>query len=103
MRALAISSEKRLAGIGIPTFMEQGVDLSFSNWRGVVAAPGISGAEKGALTNLVKDLHASAGWQDVLKKNNWTDMYLSGPEFEAYLESENERAAEVLRSIGLVP
>ena len=33
LRALAISSEKRLPGIDIPTFVEQGVNLTLANWR----------------------------------------------------------------------
>ncbi len=102
MRALAISSEQRVAGVDIPTFMEQGVNLSLANWRGVVAAPGITAPQRAELSRLVADMYESAGWQDVLKKNNWIDMYLTGPEFDAYLKTEDERAAEVLRSIGLV-
>ncbi len=102
MRALAISSEQRVAGVDIPTFMEQGVNLSLANWRGVVAAPGITSPQWARLSRLVADMYESVGWQDVLKKNNWIDMYLTGPEFDAYLKTEDERAAEVLRSIGLV-
>ena len=102
LRALAISSEKRLAGLDIPTFAEQGVDLTLANWRGVVAAPGISGPQRAALTALMDRMQQSAAWKAILQKNNWTDMYQSGPAFETFLNQENARAAGVLRSIGLV-
>src|SRR5918996_1936290 len=49
LRPLAISSAERLEGGGIPTPKEQGVDVQLTNWRGVVAPPGISDADKQAL------------------------------------------------------
>jgi putative tricarboxylic transport membrane protein len=55
-----------------------------------------------ALTSLVDRLHQSREWQDILTRNNWTDMYLSGPAFDAFLKEEDARARTVLRSIGLV-
>ena len=102
LRALGISSERRLPGIDIPTFIEQGVNVSMSNWRGVVAPPGITAAERATLTKLMDALSQAAEWKAVLKSNNWTYMYQSGPAFDAFLKEENTRAAEVLKSIGLV-
>jgi putative tricarboxylic transport membrane protein len=102
LRPLAISSADRLSGVDIPTFAEQGVDLTLSNWRGVVAPPGISGDQRQALTTLMDRLHASPAWKDALAKYNWTDMYESGPAFDAFLSAETTRTRHVLESIGLV-
>ena len=49
LRALALSSGKRMAGVDVPTLKEQGMDVEFVNWRGVVAGPDISAAQKAAL------------------------------------------------------
>src|SRR6185295_19150925 len=46
LRALAISSDKRVPGIDIPTLKEQGVDVELTNWRGIFAAPGINDAQR---------------------------------------------------------
>jgi len=102
LRALAISSDKRLPGMEIPTFVEQGVDLTMANWRGVVAAPRITPQQRAALVSLMDRMQKSAAWKAVLAKNDWIDMYQSGPEFEAFLRQEDARATGVLRSIGLV-
>lgn len=102
LRALAISSEKRLPGLDVPTFLEQNVNLSLSNWRGVVAPPGISTAQKQALAALVDKMHASQQWKDILKKQDWIDLYQSGAAFDTFIKEEDKRATEVLRSIGLV-
>jgi len=102
LRALAISSEKRLEGLDIPTLVEQGVDLTLANWRGVVAPPGITAEQRATLTSLVDRMVKSPQWKAVLAKNDWIDMYQSGPEFDEYLKQEDTRAAAVLKSIGLV-
>jgi citrate/tricarballylate utilization protein len=102
VRALAISSDQRLAGVDIPTFAEQGIALSVANWRAVVAPPGIDPKQRATLTSLVDRMQSSTPWKQVLVKNHWIDMFQSGPVFEAFLKQEHVRATGVLKSIGLV-
>ena len=54
------------------------------------------------LLSLLDQMHASEAWKETLRQNRWTDLYLTGPEYEKFLEEENARVAAVLRSIGLV-
>ena len=42
LRAIGVSSPNRLPGVNVPTFKEQGIDLVLTNWRSVVAPPGIT-------------------------------------------------------------
>ncbi len=102
VRALAISSDKRVPGIDIPTFLEQGVNLSLANWRGMVAPPGLTSQQRAELISLMEKMHQSAAWKTALARNNWIDMFLAGPEFDAFLKQEDTRATGVLKSIGLV-
>jgi citrate/tricarballylate utilization protein len=102
VRALAISSDRRLAGVEIPTFVEQGVALSVANWRAVVAPPGIDAKQRATLTSLIDRMQRSMPWKQVLTRNHWIDMFQSGPAFEAFLKQEHVRATGVLKSIGLV-
>ena len=101
LRALAISSAERLPGRAIPTFREQGVDLTLTNWRGVVGPPGLADEQRAALTARIDALQRSPAWQATLTRNDWIDLYLSGPAFETFLAEERTRAAAVLASIGL--
>ena len=102
LRALAISSDERLEGLNIPTFVEQGVDITLANWRGVVAPPGISAQQRIALLELVDRMVKSSQWKAVLANNDWIDMYQAGQEFAEFLKQEDVRATAVLKSIGLV-
>lgn len=101
LRALAISSPERLEGVDVPTFKEQGVDVSMSNWRGVVAAPGISDEAKQEYIDIVTEWHASPEWQDALARNNWTDSFSTGKEFEDFIDGEVETAQQIVKDLGL--
>ena len=102
LRAIGITSEKRVPGIEIPTFKEQGIDLVITNWRSVVAAPGISDAQKKALAETIDKMVKSVAWKDVLKQKGWDDAYLAGDDFAKFLKDEQARVSAVLRSVGLV-
>jgi putative tricarboxylic transport membrane protein len=102
LRPLAISSDERVPGVDVPTFREQGVDVSLANWRGVAAPPGISAEDRAKLVALLDRMQASGPWKEALARNNWVDMYLTGPEYEAFLEQEDARVVAVLQSVGLV-
>lgn len=102
LRAIGISSAKPQAGIDVPTIKSQGLNVELANWRGIVAAPGISASEKAALVSALDKMHASKQWKDTLKTRNWTDLYLSGSKFDVYLKLEAARTKDVLQSIGLV-
>ena len=46
-------------------------------------------------------LHDSPEWRDALTRNGWDDAFLPAEDFGAFLNSENERVAGVLRGLGL--
>jgi len=102
LRAIGVSSPERIPGLDIPTFKEQGIDLVITNWRSVVAPPGITAEQKKALTDLVTKMVASAAWKDILKQKGWDDAFLPGEPFEKFLKDEQVRVNDVLKSVGLV-
>ncbi|AWN21842.1 C4-dicarboxylate ABC transporter substrate-binding protein [Deinococcus irradiatisoli] len=102
LRAVGISAPKAQPGIDAPTLKSQGLNVELANWRGIVAPPGISAAEKAALISALDKMHASKEWQDTLKTRNWTDLYLSGSKFNVYLRAEQNRTTGILKDIGLV-
>jgi putative tricarboxylic transport membrane protein len=101
VRVLAVTGAERAPGVEAPTLREANVDLEFTNWRGIVAPPGISDADKQTLTKLVDDMHNSQEWKDALEQNQFTDAYLPADQFAAFLQAENARVAAVLRQLGL--
>ena len=102
MRALAISSDKRLPGIDIPTLKEQGIDVELANWRGIFAPPGITDAQRKELVDLIAKTVKTPAWQATLKKNEWEDLYLGGDAFKTYVGQEEARITKIVESVGLV-
>nr|WP_246529625.1 tripartite tricarboxylate transporter substrate binding protein [Microvirga zambiensis] len=102
LRLIAVTAPTQREGMATPTLKDQGVDLEITNWRSVVAPPGISADQKKTLTETIDKMVKSPAWQEVLKQKGWDDAYLSGDEFAAFLKAENDRVHEVLTSIGLV-
>lgn len=101
LRALAISSEERLPGVDIPTFKEQGVDASMANWRGVAAAPGITEEQKQEFVDIVSEYRQTEHWQGALERNSWTDSFMTGDEFEEFIDSEVAVTKDIVEGLGL--
>jgi putative tricarboxylic transport membrane protein len=101
LRALATSGDKRVPGLDAPTIKEAGFKLELQNWRGVVAPAGISAAESAELLDTVRALYQTPEWKAEMKKQGWDDVYLDGPAFRDFLDSEELRIRTVLRDIGL--
>jgi len=102
LRVLAVTSAKRVPVVDAPTLTEEGVDLVFTNWRGLLAAPGITKAERASLTAAVTRMHSSPAWKKVLEDNGWTDAFITGDPFASFLTAQDKRVTSVLKSLGLV-
>ena len=99
MRALAVSSPKGVEGI--KSLKEQGVDVELANWRGIFAAPGITKAQRDDLVKAVEKASKSKEWQESLKKNDWSDFWLAGDAYGAFVEEENKRLGDILAALSL--
>lgn len=102
LRVLGVTSAERVDGFEAPTLTEQGVDLEFTNWRGLVAAPGIDDAERDRLVGIVEDLHDTQAWKDAMAENGWTDALLTGDEFGTYMTDQDAQVKGLLSELGLV-
>ena len=101
VRILAVTSEQPVEGVDAPTLTESGVDLTFTNWRGIVAAPDISEEQAQRQVDLITQIHDSEAWQQVLEDQGWTDAFITGDEFGTFLGEESQRVQGVLSELGL--
>lgn len=101
LRALAISAPQRLPGISAPTFLEQGMAIELSNWRGVFAPPGVAARELDRLIALTSLMVSGGAWKATLFRYNWTGDYLAGPAFDSFVQSEIARVRAMLAELGL--
>ena len=100
---LAVSTAERSGQVpDVPTLVESGFDVEVSNWRGLMARPGMSAQAREDLTALVVDVHDTQEWGAAVEENGWDDLLLTGDEYGRFLVEEEQRVLEILREIGLV-
>lgn len=113
LRALAISGRADASdgatpvagsdlGASIPTLQDQGIDLELANWRGIVAPPELSPELTACIVAAFDELNASAGWQATLDQYGWSNLYLAGDEFDAYLDEQIAVINQTLTDLGLI-
>jgi len=102
MRALAVTSDTRLKGVNVPTLKEQGVNVVIGNWRGVYGAPGISAAQRQALTDMILKAVKSKSWVEASEKNNWTPAVLTGAAFEKFVDDDFASLRATMVKSGMV-
>ncbi|RYC11261.1 Bug family tripartite tricarboxylate transporter substrate binding protein [Nocardioides zhouii] len=101
LRVLAVSGAERLDTADAPTLTEEGIDLVFTNWRGVLAPPGIDDATVDAYIAAFEEMHDTQAWKDVLEENGWSDNFATGDEFDEFLTEQNDRVRTTLTDLGL--
>lgn len=101
LRALAVSGNKRIPGIDIPTLKEQGTNVVAANWRGVFAPPGITPQQRQALVDFMAALVKTPAWKETLDKREWNDVFLAGQAFQTELEEDIAETEAVMKNLGL--
>jgi putative tricarboxylic transport membrane protein len=101
LRLLAISADKRQAGIDAPTLKEEGINVELFNWRGVFAPPGVSDAQRNEMTTLIQKMVATPQWAEICKARDWTQITMLGEDYRKFIEAENVRIEGILKSLGL--
>jgi putative tricarboxylic transport membrane protein len=102
MRAIAVTSDKRLPGVDVPTLKEQGIDVVIGNWRGVFGAPGITAEQRKVLTDAIVKATKSKAWAESMEKNQWTPALLTGPAFDKFVDDEFASLRAVMVKSGMV-
>ncbi|WP_427925181.1 tripartite tricarboxylate transporter substrate binding protein [Streptomyces sp. cg40] len=102
LRVLAVTSEKPVDALpGVPTLKSVGIDLAFSNWRGIVAPPGITAADRKRWIDALTAMHASKQWKAAVRRHGWADAFAVGVAFGTYLSEQDTSVARLTKELGL--
>lgn len=105
LKALGHTGKERI-GTGvlaeIPTCMEQGIDASFENWRGLFGAPEMPQYAVDFWATTLETMVGTEEWKAECAKHGWADAYMNQADFTTFLEEQNEAYKVILDEIGLL-
>ena len=102
LRALAVSSPERLAGLAIGTLKEQGVDVAIGTWRGLMAQKQASEVERKELSAAIEKMVATPTWKSTLEQYGWLDAYQPSDGFGRFLKEQEAMMKSALGDLGLI-
>lgn len=102
LRALAVTAPNRLRGSQVPTLIEQGINVSIGNWRGVYGAPGITPQQRDKLIEAVVKATKTRAWTETLAANNWTPALMTGEQFAQFVDEDHARLRALMVKLGML-
>ena len=101
LRVLALSSAKPLASIKGKTLIQQGIDMTFGNWRGFDVSGSMSPADRLNFVKVADIVRAGAAWKATLKAKDWTNLEERGNDFKSFISDQTTAITKLLVSLGL--
>ena len=102
LRALAQTANKRI-GTGliaeIPTVQEEGIDVTFENWRGLFGPKDMPEEALAYWRDTLQKMVETTEWKSALKRNSWDDAYQNDQEFTAFLGETNEQYKALIKEV----
>lgn len=102
LRAVAVVAPEPLEGVDAPTMIDLGYsEVDMVNWRGIVAAPGITDEERDELLDIVEEMTQTSSWDEAIERNRWEESWQGPDDFRDFLVGEQERIDAILEELGL--
>ncbi|MBS3977900.1 MAG: tripartite tricarboxylate transporter substrate binding protein [Syntrophomonadaceae bacterium] len=103
VRILGISSDTRLEiAPDVPTWKEQGIDVVFAPWRGIMGPPDMTPEQIKFWSDAIARMVQQESWKATLKDLGLFPYYMPAEEYKAYLEKRTVAFESLLREVGLI-
>ena len=102
IKILAVSAPKRLDRLPeIPTWKEQGIDVVFQHWKGIMGPKDMTEEEVAYWDGVIKRMVESDSWKGILREQGWNSYYKDSRESMIFLEQSNQEYGELVGIIGI--
>ncbi len=104
IRVLAVLSDQRLGGVfkDVPTAKEQGINTNYILWRGFYAPPGLTKDQVEYWRGTMGKMVQTPSWKKLAADSGWFEFYMTGEEFNKFLDEDLAFASTLLKELGLV-
>ncbi len=97
VKILAVSSPERLKELpDVPTWKEQGIDVVFQHWKGVMGPPNMTEEEIAYWDEAISKMVKTDTWKNILKEKNWTSFYKNSTETKLFFDQKSEMYEELM-------
>lgn len=86
----------------IPTCKESGVDVEYQMLRGIFMPPGVSQEHVDYYVGLFQKVRETQEWQDFMEKGAFNNTFMTGAEFEAWLEQTETLHRNLIEAAGFM-
>lgn len=101
-KIVAITADERLEELpDVPTWKEQGVDLVFPHWRGILGPPNMTEEQIAYWDDKLAKMVETDSWKQLLENNGWEDFYKDSAETKSFLTEQTEMYKELIDESGL--
>ena len=102
LRLLAINSERRHEKYpDVPTFKEQGLDITWDHWTGIGAPKGTPGDVVKKLAAALKKITDTPAWKAFADRNTYTPSYLGPGDWAGVLAGEDAQIRSLVATMDL--
>lgn len=103
MRVVGVAAPRRFgdALADVPTWNELGINLVYGGFRGIVAPKGLSAEQVAFWEGALRKASEAPEWQADLRKNYWSNDFLTGAAFSKDLDEAYAAMRSVLVDLGL--
>ena len=102
LRAVAAFSPSRLPGFDVATAKEQGVNVQWEQFRGVIAPGGLTAAQRAFWEKALMQVTKNAEWDKYMKDNTLRPLVQTGSDTDRYLDTQSTSLKAVLTSLGVI-
>jgi len=97
IKLLVISSDKRLSELpDLPTWKEEGIDVVFQHWRGIMGPPNMSKDEIEFWDHVFGKMVKTKTWEQTLDHYMWEGFYKNSEETYRYLEEQSKMYEQLM-------
>lgn len=102
LQIIGVSSDQKLDFLpDVKTFKEQGIDLVFPHWRGIIGAPGLTPEQVAYWDDVFSRMVQTKTWKEQLANLGWANFYQNSSEHAKYLAEQTTVFDELTSAVGL--
>ncbi|MTI17523.1 tripartite tricarboxylate transporter substrate binding protein [Rhodobacteraceae bacterium RKSG542] len=102
VKILGVTADERQDVYDAPTMKEQGIPVSFVNWRGFFAAPGLPEDKLAQFQKAIAEMYDTPEWEAVRARNGWANIHNSGDDFKVFLENQEQAIGDLMKKLGFL-